>query len=149
MPLQSLQELYKKHEQYAQLALQYPEARAVKDTMALHVVEAYRRTFDPTAMPATASKAADAAYAIAKRVAVEDRLIAWPKFSLTIGSHKCLCKFTLQGRRLSHVALSSGTRLPDEIPPKASMHGEDCEVWTTHTVPMRNAWPHARRVPNA
>ena len=36
---------FKKHEKYAQLALQYPEARIFKDSLERCAVEAYEKTF--------------------------------------------------------------------------------------------------------
>ena len=43
--MDNLAAFFQSHEKYAQLALQYPEARIFKDSLERCVVEAYEKTF--------------------------------------------------------------------------------------------------------
>ena len=45
IPLKVLDEFFAKHEEYARLPHKYPEARILKDTLPLSLIDAYRRTF--------------------------------------------------------------------------------------------------------
>ena len=53
MPIDNLAAFFQKHEKYAQLALQYPEARMFKDSLEKCAVEAYEKTFLEQELPET------------------------------------------------------------------------------------------------
>ena len=45
IPLKVFAQFYAKHEEYARLSLKFPQARILKDTLPLSLIDAYRNTF--------------------------------------------------------------------------------------------------------
>ena len=75
--------LFVRHEQHAQLALRYPDATVVKDTVFWGMVDAYRKTFRGQLLKETAFECmrqpGHGSYGRAVQVASDDRYIVFPK----------------------------------------------------------------------
>ena len=54
IPLEQLWHFWRKHFEYARLLVEFPEATVYRERLPWSLVEAYRGTFDPGALPATA-----------------------------------------------------------------------------------------------
>ena len=54
VPLEALADFWRRHERYARLPLEYPEASVLRDALPWGLVEAYRGTFNRSELPATA-----------------------------------------------------------------------------------------------
>ena len=85
VPVHCLTVFFARHERHAQLALRYPDATVVKDTMSWGMVDMYRKTFREQLLKDTADastrEAGHGSYDRAVKVATDDKCIVFPKAS--------------------------------------------------------------------